>query len=169
MSNITSKPEIEKSFDEQKIFEVLQKKEISFQRSMNIHADNLPAEKEFHELGYNISSYNTSMSTLMINPAPRPITSKKKFLAPIIIFFRRFIRKFFLKWYIEPICDQQTDFNIATHNAVSNIIFFNEKQLAALNDLYEMHEKLCLELQMERQLRLELEKKVKDLEKEASK
>ncbi len=164
MSNITSKFELEKSYDEQKIFEVLQRKDLSFRKTMNIHADNLPAEKEFHELGCNISNYKTSMNALMINPAPRPVTSKKKLFAPIIVFFRKIIRKFFLKWYIEPICDQQTDFNIATHNTVANIVCFNEKQLSALNELYQKHEKLCLEFQAEHKLRLELEKRIKKLE-----
>jgi len=164
MNNNASNPVCEKSYDEQKIFEILQKKEYSLQRTINIHAEYIPGEKDFHDLGYDISSYNLKMNTLMINPAPRPITCRKKLLAPFIIFFRKFIRKFFLKWYIEPICDQQTDFNIATHNAVTNMIFFNERHLAALNDLYEKHEKLYMEFQMERDLRIELEKRVKSLE-----
>ncbi len=39
-----------------------------------------------------------------------PIVSHRKFIGPLIVFVKRLIRKA-IKWYTEPICDQQTRFN----------------------------------------------------------
>lgn len=149
-----------KSFDEEIIFEVLKKNDISVNYALSANTDNLPNAKDFQALAAGINNGSRNMGVLMYNTAPRPVTSKKKFFAPIIIFFRKVLRKFFLKWYIEPICDQQTQFNIAAHSAVSNLATFSEKQLDAINELYTKQNELMEELKRERELRMELERRI---------
>ena len=47
------------------------------------------------------------------NRAFRHLYSCRKYIGGIIVFCKRVVRKC-LKWYIEPVCDQQSDFNHAT-------------------------------------------------------
>lgn len=54
------------------------------------------------------------------NYAFRPLFSNRGFLGASTIFFKRVIRKL-LKWYIEPICFQQTVFNLAVTNSIERI------------------------------------------------
>ena len=152
------------SYDEEIIFEILQHPDENIERVLNINADNLPREKEFHKLAASINKSNSSMVALMNNHAPRPITCKRRFFAPFVIFFRKVLRKFFLKWYIEPICDQQTDFNIATNETIRSIVYFSEHQLTTLNELYAKNQKLEEELKKERKMRQELDARIQRLE-----
>lgn len=54
------------------------------------------------------------------NRAYRKIYSCRKVIGGLIVFVKRVIRKL-LKWYLEPVCDQQSDFNLATVSAVSGV------------------------------------------------
>ena len=44
------------------------------------------------------------------NRAFRHIYSCRRIIGPLIVFGKRVVRKL-LKWYLEPVCDQQTDYN----------------------------------------------------------
>jgi len=67
-----------------------------------------------------IAGYIESMKNTADNPAAKPILSNRRILGRTIIFFKRAIRKC-LKWYIQPICDQQTEFNRTVLPAIGNI------------------------------------------------
>lgn len=54
------------------------------------------------------------------NRAYRELYSCRKLVGGIIVFVKRVIRKV-LKWYIEPVCNQQTEFNHMTVKAVEEI------------------------------------------------
>lgn len=53
------------------------------------------------------------MNRIKINIAYRPIVSNRKFISPLIIAYKKVIRRVMLKWYVEPVCFQQSDFNQA--------------------------------------------------------
>ena len=86
-----------------------------------------------HEVIFNklLSSYNSLhdgnlnqniniLRNTYNNSSNRPLYSDRKILGPFLIFFRRVIRRF-LRFYIEPICLQQTQFNQAATNLLSHI------------------------------------------------
>jgi 2-polyprenyl-3-methyl-5-hydroxy-6-metoxy-1,4-benzoquinol methylase len=52
--------------------------------------------------------------------ADRPITSHRKVLGPIIVFFKKAIRKC-LRWYINPIVDKQRTFNSAAVRLINGL------------------------------------------------
>ena len=52
--------------------------------------------------------------------ADRPITSHRKIIGPIIVFFKKVVRKC-LRWYINPIVDKQRSFNGAAVRVIGNI------------------------------------------------
>ncbi len=59
-----------------------------------------------------IDKYIAAMDENRENYAFREIYSCRKWIGPIIVLYKRIVRKL-LKWYIEPICFQQTEFNNA--------------------------------------------------------
>lgn len=69
------------------------------------------------------------------NRAFRQLYSCRKYIGKLIVFCKRIVRKC-LKWYIEPICDQQSDFNrsalILTEKILSDVM--------ALNTQLEIHQ-----------------------------
>lgn len=70
-----------------------------------------------------LESFNNKlklMNNLRENYAFKSISSHRPYLGACIIFIKRVIRKL-LKWYIEPICFQQTKFNVAVTEANSDI------------------------------------------------
>lgn len=107
----------------------------------------------------------------------RPISSFHKKVKGIVIFIKRIQRKL-LKWYIEPICTQQTIFNGAVLNMAKDsrdiqIEILNKlQQLSSQNDILEgklinceEHIKLKENQNLELENRnLELEKRISDLE-----
>ncbi|MDD4311764.1 MAG: hypothetical protein PHW41_04710 [Eubacteriales bacterium] len=54
------------------------------------------------------------------NYAFRPLFSDSKVLGKVILFAKKAIRKL-LKWYIEPICFQQTTFNLAVTQSIEQL------------------------------------------------
>lgn len=71
-------------------------------------------EKELREIIDHIHIIGT-------NPAFRPILTHRKKFQRTIVFIKRLIRKL-VKWYVEPITDQQSDFNQSTVMLTSRII-----------------------------------------------
>lgn len=100
-----------------------------------------------------VNDYILMMEANENNFAFRPIVSQKKWYGSIAVFVKRVIRKF-LKWYIEPICFQQTDFNNASVSAVmriSSVLDILNQKTEKLNKEHEQYEKL--EKEKEEQLR----------------
>jgi FkbM family methyltransferase len=64
-----------------------------------------------------------AMQNTADNPVYRPIKSNRV-LAPLIVSMKKAVRKFMLKWYVEPFSLQQTSFNEAATGAVAGL---NEK------------------------------------------
>lgn len=62
----------------------------------------------------------STMERTRQNYAYRPIYSRRGLAGGVIIFCKRVIRKL-LKWYIEPICFQQTEFNNAVTPAIGRL------------------------------------------------
>ncbi len=54
------------------------------------------------------------------NYAFRPLYSCRKLIGGLIVFFKRVVRKL-LKWYVEPICFQQTEFNNAVTPSIGRL------------------------------------------------
>ncbi|SEB28289.1 FkbM family methyltransferase [Paenibacillus sp. 276b] len=75
------------------------------------HSDHL--SNHFTEL----DKYINNMLKLRENFAYRYLHSQRKFIGPLIVFGKKIIRKL-LKWYIEPVAYQQTEFN---NNVTSSI------------------------------------------------
>lgn len=61
-----------------------------------------------------------TMESTRENMAFRPIYSCRRFIGWLIVFFKRIARKC-LKWYLEPVCFQQTDFNNAVTPAIGRL------------------------------------------------
>lgn len=77
------------------------------------------------------------------NYAFRELKSNRKIIGKWIIFFKRIVRKC-LKWYIEPICFQQTEFNTAATSAISNNMYAErelQKKLGELGEKIELEDK----------------------------
>ena len=56
------------------------------------------------------------------NRAYRVLHSNRPIIGKPIVFFKKVLRKF-LKWYIDPICNQQTDFNKSSLSAIETLRF----------------------------------------------
>ena len=63
------------------------------------------------------------------NRAFRALRSRPGLPGKVIIFVKRAIRKC-LKWYLEPVCDQQTEFNHAAAAAVE-VLLARQRELEA--------------------------------------
>ena len=68
------------------------------------------------------------------NYAFRPLVSERKLIGPVIIFFKRTVRKL-LKWYIEPICFQQTVFNNAVTRSIKKIAEIQKELVVSVAEL----------------------------------
>lgn len=99
-----------------------------------VHASSGDKSASLESLLQEILSYLTTMESMRENFAFRQIHSHRKVIGSVIVFFKRFIRKM-LKWYIEPVCFQQTDFNMATSYAMS-------KSLTVFSTLLEEKKKM---------------------------
>lgn len=97
------------------------------------------------------------------NYAFRMLFSNRKFIGKYIILIKRIVRKC-LKWYIEPICFQQTDFNNAVTPAIGRITEIlgvlkrrteeNENSQKQLAERYEESQKQLVEKYEESQKQL---------------
>ncbi len=81
----------------------------------------------FNEITSNIKVMENTRS----NHAFRHISSHRKCIGKFIVFTKKIIRKC-LKWYIEPICFQQTDFNNAITPCIGRL---TEVQMEVINQI----------------------------------
>lgn len=91
--------------------------------------------------GYDNRQINENIESMQINAdnrAYRNIYSCRKIIGGLIVFAKRVVRKL-LKWYLEPVCDQQSDFNLATVNAVR---CFSEISTVLQMDVISMQRKV---------------------------
>lgn len=79
----------------------------------NKKSNNIMSSSYFTELNQAIDG----MYKIRINVAYRPLISTHRIIGKSIVLFKKIVRKVFLKWYVEPICFQQTDFNEFTTRA----------------------------------------------------
>lgn len=93
-------------------------------RSMNADSQAENADK-FAEIIKHIST----MERTRENYAYRRIYSCRKIIGGLIVFFKRVIRKI-LKWYIEPICFQQTEFNNAVTPAIGRLCEIQQRAIS---------------------------------------
>lgn len=131
-----------KSIEEKVIFEKL----ISFSQSNNIAKESVKSisrkrnneninlndenlEKYFSE----IHRYITTMENTRVNTSNRFINSRKGRMG---VFLKRVIRKL-LRWYIEPICIQQTEFNNAITPTIGRMTEIHKQQISDNNILCE--------------------------------
>lgn len=91
-------------------------------------------EKFFEEIDRCLRKMDTSRE----NYAFRHIYSCRAVIGKFIVFCKRVIRKC-LKWYIEPICNQQTEFNDAVTPAVGRL---TQLQRSALNQIQQADDAL---------------------------
>lgn len=68
------------------------------------------------------------------NYAFRPLISDQKVIGKGIIFFKKTIRKL-LKWYIEPICFQQTAFNQAVTHSITRLAEIQSELIVSVAEL----------------------------------
>lgn len=61
-----------------------------------------------------------AMEANRVNEAFRPIYSCRKYIGKLIVFCKRVVQKC-LKWYVEPVCFQQTNFNNAATPAIGRL------------------------------------------------
>jgi hypothetical protein len=86
--------------------------------------------RDINELGKLIETLKETSE----NYAFRPLISDRKVIGKGIIFFRRTIRKL-LKWYIEPICFQQTAFNQAVTHSISRLAEIQSELIVSVAEL----------------------------------
>ena len=96
--------------------------------------DSQQIEQHFVEL----DRYLRKMDTNRENYAFRHIYSCRAIIGKFIVFGKRVVRKC-LKWYIEPICNQQTEFNNAVTPAIGRLC---QLQRASLERIQYQTEKL---------------------------
>ena len=96
--------------------------------------DSQQIEQHFVEL----DRYLKKMDTNRENYAFRHIYSCRAIIGKFIVFGKRVVRKC-LKWYIEPICNQQTEFNNAVTPAIGRLC---QLQRASLDRIQYQTEKL---------------------------
>ena len=129
--------------------EVIYKKlrEIAANKNENVYLpDNSLNDDGFDQYFKELQQYINIMSRNRENYAYRHIFSHRKVLGPVIVFAKKIMRKF-LKWYIEPITFQQTDFNNAVTPAIGRLTElvarydkennYTQEQIANYNDMLE--------------------------------
>ncbi|RDU37552.1 hypothetical protein DRW41_06840 [Neobacillus piezotolerans] len=95
--------------------EVIYKKMVEFLKK-NGQNEILPIEATLND-SRDLSQYIHDMDATKNNEAHRFLHSHRKVIGPIIVFSKKVVRKL-LKWYINPITQQQTTFNNATTSAM---------------------------------------------------
>ena len=107
------------------IFDKLKKSSIITAKAKPKGGNMMPENSDTADLS--IDAYLTeidqrikTMEATRENYAYRHIYSCRKFIGGAIVFFKRCVRKL-LKWYIEPICFQQTEFNNAVLPSIGRL------------------------------------------------
>lgn len=118
---------------------------------------------------------NIDNSTLIIDQmkeykdlyAHRIITSHRKHIGKLIIFGKKVVRKL-LKWYINPITQDQTVFNNATVNTIENLYNEFKRNLSEQENKINKIDKLEKQINKRDQLEQQINK-IDELEKEINK
>lgn len=118
--------------------------EVIYNKMMNYYNEIKDEQKNSENM--DINKVNLSIETMRETKelyAHRPIKSHRKYIGKLIVFLKKVIRKC-LKWYINPITEQQTIFNDATLQTIeqlnikiSNLELKNEKLFTEQNRLNE--------------------------------
>ena len=87
-------------------------------------------QSEIHKNSQEIIKNINTMENKRINSAHRHIMSHRRFIGSIIVFLKKTVRKL-LKWYINPICEQQTEFNNAVVPSIGKLLE-NQSQISSL-------------------------------------
>lgn len=113
-----------------------------------------------------IASRIETMERTRENYAFRYIFSCRKYVGKIIVFFKRVIRKL-LKWYIEPICFQQTEFNNAVTPAIGRLCELQQRtfdeQIALKKQVENFNEELRQRIETEHAENIRLQKAVENM------
>ena len=96
-------------------------------------AEIMDAEKMSKSI-YELGDLIITLKETSENYAFRPLFSDVKFFGKGIIFAKKAIRKL-LKWYIEPICFQQTAFNNAVTHSIEQITKIQAELAASVAEL----------------------------------
>jgi hypothetical protein len=91
-----------------------------------------PDEANMHLV--EIHKYINSMLKTRENYAYRYLSSHRKVIGPFIVFAKKIIRKL-LKWYIEPIALQQTEFNNAVTHAIGRTTELLTELIKKINEI----------------------------------
>lgn len=107
------------------IYEKLkQKQNIQLSASLPKHTEEMERKRDDPQLWLEeLDHYLHDMEKNRQNYAFRYIYSCRKVFGKTIVFFKRAVRKL-LKWYIEPICNQQTEFNNSVTPAIGRLTQF---------------------------------------------
>jgi FkbM family methyltransferase len=144
--------------------EVIYKKLV---KNMNGNTEGMTVDRKgsdpagIHEHFAEISRYISIMDQNRVNLAHRPIFSHRKVLGPFIVLGKKVVRKF-LKWYLDPVALQQTEFNNAVTPAIGRLtelaVRDHEKIEALKKQLQEQSEQHDVKLDMlKKQLQEQLE------------
>lgn len=95
----------------------------------------LPGGIDYERMGQDLRSMleNIQMLNSTWRHQDAPITSHIKLLGPIIVFFKRAIRKS-IYWFTQPYMERQSAFNGAVTRAVSDSLRAQEQLLKALKN-----------------------------------
>lgn len=154
------------SYDEKIISEILINADnIVARRNFSLRIEGCNDIESFNEYYNNLNSSVEIIDSTKENRAWQYLENKGGLLGKIKLIFKKILRKYFLKWYIEPICNQQTDFNKATFAAIDKISVIMEKQLCLINELMLENRTLNKKLEVETASKQELERKITHIEK----
>ncbi|MHB1393078.1 MAG: FkbM family methyltransferase [Clostridia bacterium] len=106
-----------------------------------------------------INGYINILENTKSNFAYRHITSHRKFIGPIIVFYKKVARKL-LKFYIEPIAFQQTEFNNAVTPTIGRMTEIQNELLKGINSLQNENINLKGELDNKQS---EIERKLEEI------
>lgn len=82
------------------------------------------------------------------NTSIKEITSNNQSIQKVVIFIKKVIRKF-IKWYVEPICVQQSLYNRAVEEIIKDQIKMQSEMLAEIQKLKNELEKQKLQNTLE--------------------
>ena len=100
-------------------------------------------QNKIHQNSQEISEKIKIMENKRINSAHRHIMSHRKIMGSLVVFFKKVVRKS-MKWYINPICDQQTEFNNAVVPSIGKLAETQGELLGLIN--YESEKINALEI-----------------------
>lgn len=129
--------------------------------------DESSIENNFDIYFQEISDYISIMERNKCNYAYRPINQQNGLLNSVKVFVKKVQRKL-IKWYIEPICYQQTDFNNAVVSSFGRILEnmnFLKKHMEENNNQLRNYENIIYDMKIENENKSKsLEEKVSELE-----